>query len=78
MNNYGKRTSPSKVTIQELKQMVIDSEETIWNVAQLAEIIGTSPQAIRKRIMRGAIPAHKEGHSWYILKSEYISNLRCK
>lgn len=77
MNNYGKRTEP-KVTMQDLKQMVIDAEDTVWSVAQLAELIGTTRQAIRKRILRGAIPAHKEGHSWYILKSEYISNLRKK
>lgn len=77
MQTTGKRTS-NKVTIQDLKQMVIDTEETVWNVKQLADFIGTSPQAIRKRITRGAIPAHKEGHSWYILKSEYIRNLRTK
>lgn len=77
MNTNGENKSRS-LTIADLKQMIIDSEETIWSVAQLAELLGTSPQAIRKRINRGAIPAHKEGHSLYILKSEYIRNLKAK
>ena len=77
MNTNGENKSRS-LTIADLKQMIIDSEETIWSVAQLAELLGTSPQAIRKRINRGAIPAHKEGPSWYILKSEYIRNLKAK
>ena len=77
MNTNGENKSRS-LTIADLKQMIIDSEETIWSVAQLAELLGTSPQAIRKRINLGAIPAHKEGYSWYILKSEYIRNLKAK
>lgn len=77
MNMTGDKKSRN-LTIAELKQMIIDSEETIWSVAQLAELLGTTPQAIRKRITRGYIPAHKEGHSWYILKSEYIRNLKAK
>lgn len=77
MSTNGERKS-SRLTIGDLKQMILDTEETVWSVAQLAELLGTTPQAIRKRIMRGYIPAHKEGHSWYILKSEYISNLRAK
>lgn len=77
MSTHGKKAS-TRITVDELKQMIIDTEETVWSVAQLAAHIGSTPQAIRKRIIRGAIPAHKEGHSWYILKSEYIKNLRAK
>ena len=55
MNTNGENKSRS-LTIADLKQMIIDSEETIWSVAQLAELLGTSPQGIRKRINRGAIP----------------------
>lgn len=77
MNTHGEKAS-TRITVDELKQMIIDTEETVWSVAQLAAHIGSTPQAIRKRIIRGAIPAHKEGHSWYILKSEYIKNLRAK
>ena len=58
MNTNGENKSRS-LTIADLKQMIIDSEETIWSVAQLAELLGTSPQAIRKRINRGAIATHK-------------------
>lgn len=77
MSTNGEKAS-TRITVDELKQMIIDTEETVWSVAQLAAHIGSTPQAIRKRIIRGAIPAHKEGHSWYILKSEYIKNLRAK
>ena len=77
MSTNGERKS-SRLTIGDLKQMILDTEETVWSVAQLAELLGTTPQAIRKRTMRGYIPAHKEGQSWYILKSEYSSNLRAK
>lgn len=66
------------ITVNELKQIVIDSEETVWSVEAMAEMLGISPQAVRKRILRGLIPAHKDGRLWYILKSEYISRLRSK
>ena len=71
----GKRKS-QRITIDNLKQMVIDSDETVWSVQQLADNIGTTADAIRKRIQRGTIKAYKQGHSWYILKSEYIAGLR--
>lgn len=67
-----------KITVDELKQIVIDSEETVWSVDAMAKMLGISTQAVRKRILRGQIPAHKDGHLWYILKSEYISRLRAK
>lgn len=72
------RNKSQKITIDDLKQMVINQDETVWNVKQLASVIGASEEAVRKRIKRNVIPAHKEGRSWYILKSEYISNLRNK
>ena len=55
-----------------------NASDMIWSVKQLANILGTSKWAILKRIQRGSIPAHKEGSSWYILKSEYIEQLRKK
>ena len=67
-----------KITVDELKQIVIDSEETVWSVDAMAKMLGISTQAVRKRILRGLIPAHKDGRLWYILKSEYISRLRAK
>ncbi len=67
-----------KITVDELKQIVIDSEETVWSVDAMAQMLGISTQAVRKRILRGLIPAHKDGRLWYILKSEYISRLREK
>lgn len=72
------RSKSQKNTVDELKQIVIDSEETVWSVDTMAQMLGISTQAVRKRILRGLIPAHKDGRLWYILKSEYISRLRAK
>lgn len=77
MNKTGKSKS-KLLTIDDLKQMVIDQEETVWTVLQLARILGTTPQALRRRISRGYIPAHKERRKLYILKSEYIKALKSK
>ena len=73
----GKNKS-QRITVVELKQIVIDQEETVWSVEQMAQMLGISAQAVRKRILRGLMPAHKNGRLWYILKSEYISRLRSK
>ena len=73
----GKTKSP-KISVDELKQIVIDKEETVWSVSDFAKEFGISSQAVRKRIQRGLIPAHKDGGMWYILKSEYICRLRSK
>ena len=73
----GSRRSP-KLSIDDIKAMVVNTEDKVWNVQTLAQELGTTPDTVRKRIQRGLIPAHKEGRSWYILKSEYIRNLRNK
>lgn len=73
----GNRRSP-KLSIDDIKAMVVNTEDKVWNVQTLAQELGTTPDTVRKRIQRGLIPAHKEGRSWYILKSEYIRNLRNK
>lgn len=73
----GSRRS-QKLSIEDIKAMVVNTEDKVWNVQTLAQELGTTPDTVRKRIQRGLIPAHKEGRSWYILKSEYIRNLRNK
>lgn len=77
MNKTGKNKS-RLLTTDDLVQIVIDQEETVWTVTQLARELNTTPQAIRRRISRGYIPAHKEGRKLYILKSEYIKALKSK
>lgn len=59
-------------------QELVDATDTVWSVKQLANILGTSKWAVLKRIQRGALPAHKDGSTWYILKSEFIAHLRKK
>lgn len=75
MNKTGKNKS-KLLTTDDLMQIVRDQEETIWTVVQLARELNTTPQAIRQRIRRGYIPAHKEGRKLYIFKSEYIKTLK--
>ena len=72
------KTKSQMVSVDDLKQIVIDKEETVWSVSDFAKEFGISSQAVRKRILRGLIPAHKDGGMWYILKSEYICRLRSK
>lgn len=78
--NYAKewKKKSQLISIDDMKQIVIDSEEQVWTVETLAQMLGISAQGVRKRILKGLIPAHKEGRLWYVLKSEYISNLRSK
>lgn len=70
------RMKSQRISIDELKQLVVDSEETVWSVEQLAKQLSTTTEAIRKRIQRGTIPAHKSGRLWFILKSEYVRAIR--
>lgn len=70
------RPKSLRISGDDLKKIVTDQEETIWSVERLAEELGISRQAVRKRIERKLIPAHKKGRMWYILKSEYINSIR--
>lgn len=71
----GRPKSP-RFSDDDMKKIVIDQEETVMSVAALAKELGISTQAVRKRIERKLIPAHKKGRLWYILKSEYINAIR--
>ena len=55
---------------------LINVNDEVWTVQQLAEKLRLTSGAIVKRIRRGSIPAHKQGNYWYILKSEYIDRLK--
>lgn len=70
------RPKSSRISDDDMKKIVIDQEETVMSVAALAKELGISTQAVRKRIERKLIPAHKKGRLWYILKSEYINAIR--
>ena len=70
------RPKSLRISDDDLKKIVTDQEETMWSVERLAEELGISRQAVRKRIERKLIPAHKNGRMWYILKSEYINSIR--
>lgn len=70
------KTKSLRISDDEIKKIVIDQEETVMSVSTLAKELGISTQAVRKRIERKLIPAHKKGRLWYILKSEYINAIR--
>lgn len=70
------KTKSLRISDDEMKKIVIDQEETVMSVIALAKELGISTQAVRKRIERKLIPAHKKGRLWYILKSEYINAIR--
>lgn len=78
IKKHGVRKSRQSSIEDIKKQMIIDCTETVMSVEEFARFVCKTPEAIRKRIRRGLIPAHKEGRSWYILKSEYVSSLRTK
>lgn len=70
------KTKSLRISDDEMKKIVIDQEETVMSVSALAKELGISTQAVRKRIERKLITAHKKGRLWYILKSEYINAIR--
>ena len=57
-------------------QHLMNVNDEVWTVQQLADKLQLSVVAVQKRIQRGTIPAHKQGKYWYILKSEYIALLK--
>ena len=75
--NGNVRLTTSTTENSKLRSLV-DTQEVIYNIAQLAQVLNVTPNTIRKRIRRGVIPAHREGRYYYILKSEYVNALRNK
>ena len=73
---YSSSLRARKKKTNRIDTSLADTQEVIYTVNQLAEELGTTPAAIRKRIARGFIPAHKEGRKLIILKSEYVGSLR--
>ena len=55
---------------------VLDTSDTVYTVPDIALMLGRKECTIRKRIEKGLIPAHKMGRCWYVLKSEFIAELR--
>lgn len=75
--NGNVRLTTSTTENSKLRSLV-DTQEVIYNIVQLAQVLNVTPNTIRKRIRRGIIPAHREGRYYYILKSEYVNALRNK
>ena len=57
-------------------QSIADLEEDILTTKKMAEILGISESGVLKRIKRDTLPAHKNGHMWYFLKTEVVRLLR--
>ncbi len=55
---------------------VLNTLDTVYTVPDIALMLGRKECTIRKRIEKGLIPAHKMGRCWYVLKSEFIAELR--
>ena len=55
---------------------VLNTSDTVYTVPDIALMLGRKEFTIRKRIEKGLIPAHKMGRCWYVLKSEFIAELR--
>ena len=55
---------------------MVNTSDTVYTVPDIARMLGRKECTIRKRIEKGLIPAHKMGRCWYILKSEFIAELR--
>lgn len=75
MPTIGRKKS-QVVSIENIKQMVTDANEKIWTIKSFAQEMCMTSDAVKKRIYRGQIPAHKKGRSWYILRSEYLKFLK--
>lgn len=78
MKTNGNAKLTMSTTESSKMRSLIDTQEVIYNITQLAKVLDVTPNTIRKRIRRGIIPAHKEGRFYYILKSEYVNALRNK
>lgn len=55
---------------------MVNTSDTVYTVPDIARMLGRKECTIRKRIEKGLIPAHKMGRCWYVLKSEFIAELR--
>ena len=55
---------------------VLNTSDTVYTVPDIALMLGRKECTIRKHIEKGLIPAHKMGRCWYVLKSEFIAELR--
>lgn len=78
MRTNGNVRLTTSTTENSKPRSLVDTQEVIYNIAQLAQVLNVTPNTIRKRIRRGIIPAHREGRYYYILKSEYVNALRNK
>lgn len=69
-------TNKSKVNNTTLAQNIHDCNEIVMNLDEAGNWLGKSREAVKKMCQRGMIPAHKNGKTWYILKSEVVQRLR--
>lgn len=58
--------------------MIKFGNTTAYSVEEVAEIFGVQPDAIRKKIRRGGLPAEKLGGRWLILEEYVIDKITPK
>lgn len=57
---------------------LVNVNDKVLTVEEVAEKMGISPWGVRKQIQRGFLPAHKHGRRYYILNSELNETIREK
>ena len=55
---------------------IVNVNDTVYSIKDMADMLRISPNGVRKRIARGLMPAHRNGGRLYRLKSEYIEAIR--
>lgn len=59
-----------------LSQRLIDCNDTVMTLDDVAMFLGKSREAILKMCQRKQLPAHKHLRTWMLLKSEVVAWMR--
>lgn len=55
---------------------LIDLNDTVLSLEEVSEMLKITVSGVRKRIVRGQMPAHRRGKRLYVLKSELVASIR--
>lgn len=63
------------VVIEEIIKELAGHSDTVMNVKQVAEYLGLSPAAVRKRCLRNQLPCHYSARRLYFSRKEVDDTL---